>query len=139
MTTTAAGGKITGLLALTCDAAAGVTLAVGDWVEVTAAYTVNKQTSGTKPVIGVVTVGNVKRSGGAYPVANPGGQVTVDVSGFMVRTVKSAGAVTVGTLVGIAQASQKLAAAGAGVATIGVALTAATAVDQDVDVLVRGF
>jgi hypothetical protein len=139
MTTTAAGGKITGLLALTCDAAAGVTLAVGDWVEITANYTVNKQTTGTKPLLGVVTVGNVKRLGGAYPVANPGGQVTVDVPGFMVRTVKSAGAVTVGTRVGIAQATQKLAAAGAGVANIGIALTSASAVDQDVDVLVQGF
>lgn len=139
MTTTTAGGKITGLLALTCDAASGVSLVVGDWVEITAAYTVNKQTAGTKPLLGVVTVGNVKRLAGAYPVANPGGTVTVDVPGFMVRTVKSAGAVTVGTRVGIAQASQKLAAAGAGVANIGIALTAASAVDQDVDVLVQGF
>lgn len=137
MTTTAAGGKITGLLALTCVGTAA--LKVGDWVEITSAYTVAKQTTGTKPLLGVVTVGNVKRLAGAYPVDNAGGDVTVDVPGFMVRTVKSAGAVTAGVRVGIAQASQKLAPAGAGVANIGIALTAATAVDQDVDVLVQGF
>ncbi len=139
MTTTAAGGKITGLLALTCKAATGVSLVVGDWVEITAAYEVNKQTTGTKPILGVVTVGSVKRVAGAYPVANPGGDVTVDVPGFMVRTVKSSAAITAGTRVGIDQTNQKLKVAGTAVANIGIALTAATAADQDVDVLVQGF
>lgn len=137
MATTAAGGKITGLLALTFQTDAE--LEVGDWVEVVDAYEVAKQTTGTKPLVGVVTVANKTRVGNAYPEGNPGGNVTVDVPGFMVRTVKSAGAVTAGTRVGIAQASQKLAAAGTGVANIGIALTAATAADQDVDVLVQGF
>lgn len=137
MTTTTAGGKITGLLALTC--LTDVALAVGDFVHLVGNYKV-ALADGTKPVLGHVSVRNVKRTSSptstSYPVAaTPGGQVTVETPGFYVKThVAGAGGVTAGTDVGIGAAGALL-TAGAGVRTIGVALTTGAA-GAAVDVLV---
>lgn len=136
MTTTAAGGRITGLLALTCIGSYGA--AVGDFVHLSGDYTV-ALADGTKPVLGRVSVANVKRlstvTSSQFPVANPGGDVTVEVAGFYVTKMNSGGAITVGTAVGIG-AGGALLAAGAGVSTIGIALKGATGAGQAVDVLV---
>lgn len=133
MTTSAAGGKITGLLALTMVGTAA--LAVGDPVHVSADYTVVKA-DGTKPVIGHVSVSNVKRVAGAYPVGNAGGDVTVEARAFYIRTIVSGAAITVGTEVGIG-ASNTLVPAGSNVATIGVALMGAGASGTPIDVMVN--
>lgn len=134
MTTKTAGGKITGLLALTLEAQ--VALNIGDPVMVTGPYECGLA-DGSKPILGVVSVANVTRQAGAYPVAKVPGQVTVEARGLYVRKVKSAGAVAAGIAVGLNN-TQKLAADGAGVAHLGVSLMAATAANQDVDVLVGG-
>lgn len=135
MTTKKFGGRITGLLALTFEAT--VALAVGDPVEVSGDYTVIKAV-GTKPCIGHVAVANVKRDSvtAAYPVAKTPGDVTVEVRGFEVRTLTSGAAITAGTLVGW-NASSALVPAGAGVATIGVALQPAAGAAVKIDVLVQ--
>ena len=132
MTTKLAGGKITGLLALTLEAQ--VALEVGDPVMVTGNYECGLN-DGTKPCIGFVSVKNVKRQAGAFPVALVPGQVTVEARGVMVRKIKSAGALAAGIAVGT-NGAQKLAADGAGVAHVGVSLMAATAVDQWLDTLI---
>src|SRR4051812_29104720 len=128
MTTTAAGGKITGLLALTCKA--DTALNVGDFVMVTGPYTV-ALADGTKPVLGHVSVRNVKRVSDAntttFPVADfPGGQVTVEARGLYVKTHPAGAAIVAGVGVGI-DATGALVPDGANVAHIGVALTGAAA------------
>lgn len=135
MATKQAGGKITGLLALTLEAQ--VALAVSDPVMVTGDYECGLA-DGSKPIVGHVSVANVQRQAGTglYPVEKVPGDVTVEARGFSVRRIKSAGAVAAGIEVGQG-ANQKLAAVGAGVAKVGISLTAATAVDQWVDVLVQ--
>lgn len=137
MTTTTAGGKITGLLALTC--LTDVALAVGDFVHLVGNYKV-ALADGTKPVLGHVSVRNVKRTSSptstSFPVAaTPGGQVTVETPGFYVKTHPAgAGGVVAGQAVGIGAAGALLPVAG-GVREIGVALTTA-AVGVACDVLV---
>lgn len=136
MTTKTPGGKITGLLALTCEGAAG--LQVGDFVHLTGPYTVNLA-DGTKPVLGMVTVRNVKRVNDQWSttvgVANPGGQVTVEVAGFYVTRKAAGAAIAAGAACGIG-AGGALLTAGTGVQNIGVALTAATTAGDLIDVLV---
>jgi len=134
LATKTAKGKITGLLALTCEGA--VALNVGDPVMVSAAYTVIL-CDGTKPCLGNVSVANVKRgTDGQYPVVNPGGDVTVEALGLYVRTVSSGGIIGAGAQVGYG-AGGILVVAGAGVSTVGIALMPATAAGQLIDVLFK--
>lgn len=134
MTTKIPGGKITASFALTLESATA--LAQGDPVHITGPYECAKA-DGTKPVVGYVQVANVKRSAGAYPVANTPGDVTVEALGYGVKSFKSAGALAAGIRVGV-DGTGKLAAPGAGVANIGVTLTAAAGANSDVDVLLQG-
>lgn len=134
MATKRAGGKITGLLALGFESA--LALDLGDPVMVVGPYEV-ALCNGSKPCVGVVSVRNVKRGvNGEFPVDNPGGDVTVEMRGFYVRTVLSGAAITAGTEVGYGAAGT-LVPAGAGVSTVGVALMAATAAGQSIDVVFR--
>lgn len=136
MTTTTAGGKISGRIALTCIGPAA--LLEGDPVHLTDDYTV-ALADGTKPVLGHVTVRNVKRVAGAFPVDNPGGDVTVEARGLYVDTWIANGALTAGVLVGHGAApnQRKISPAGAGVSTVGIALMT-VADGEAVDVLVQG-
>lgn len=134
MTTKAAGGKITGLLALTLEAQ--VALNVGDPVMVTGPYECGLA-DGTKPVVGFVSVANKMRQAGAYPVNKVPGDVTVEARGYMVRSITSGGAITAGAPVGIG-AGGALLAVGAGVARIGIALMPAAGAGTKVDVLING-
>jgi hypothetical protein len=136
MTTKLAGGKITGLLALTLEAQ--VALEIGDPVMVTGDYECGLA-DGTKPVVGFCTVANkgttntiMSRTVGTPVVP---GDVTVDVRGYMVRTITSGGAFAAGVGVGI-DAAGDLVADGAGVAHVGVALLASTGAGERIDVLV---
>lgn len=135
MTTKSAGGKVTGILALTLEGQEA--LAIGDPVHITGDYECEKA-DGTKPVVGYVSVANVKRSTttGFYPTANVPGDVTVEAFGWSVRTFVSGGAITAGTKVGVS-ATSKLEAAD-GTNDVGIALTGAAGVDEDVDVLCTG-
>lgn len=137
MTNKNAGGRITGLLALTCEAA--VTLRVGDHVRLTGPYTVSLA-NGTDPVLGRVSVSSKKRTLGTESTGSDivygaaGTEVTVEVPGFAVHTHPASAAITAGTLVGM-NASGALAAAGAGVRTIGIALSTTTGAGQSLDYL----
>jgi hypothetical protein len=98
MTTKTAGGKITGILALTFEAQEA--LEVGDPVSVTGDYEVSK-CDATRPFIGIVSVANKGRAAsGAYPVAEVPGQCTVEVPGFYVRTGTAGAAIPAGVDVG---------------------------------------
>lgn len=137
MTTTAAGGKITGLLALTC--ATDVALAVGDFVHLVGDYKVGLA-DGTKAVLGHVSVRNVKRTSTAtsttFPVGDtPGGQVTVEARGLYVTTHNAGGTIAAGDKVGIG-AGNVLVVVATGVEPIGVALTGGTT-GNPIDVLVN--
>jgi len=132
MTTKTAGGKITGLLALTLEGTPA--LAVGDWVELSAAYTVILAT-GTKPVLGRVSVANVKRTSTSttttYPAPNATGAVTVETPGFAVYAETCDANVAVGDLIviGASGAVKPIASGVVNTSTekiIGVALTAAS-------------
>ncbi len=146
MTTKAAGGKITGLLALTMEANEGIPR--GNFVHIVGDYEV-APADGTRPVLGHVSVSNLRgRVSDQYStsVANPvtPGEVTVEARGFYVKMMPSAGVIEAGTEVGIGPAaagavvnSEAAVASGANVATIGIALTGASAAGQAIDVLVR--
>lgn len=137
MTTKLAGGKITGILALTMEASQA--LVVNDPVHVSANYTVSKA-DGTKPILGHVSVANVKReaNSGRYPVSNVPGDVTVEARGFSVRRMKSGAAVTVGSFVAVDATQRVVNAADSSVAgVVGIALMGSGAADVDIDVLVR--
>lgn len=130
MTTKAAGGKITGLLALTLEAQSA--LNVNDPVHITGDYMCDKA-DGTKPIVGFVSVANRRRGtyaegkAGLYPVNAVPGDVTVEARGYMVMTLTAGtGGVTAGNLVGVGAAGAIL-APGAGVANMGIALESATA------------
>lgn len=97
---------------------------------------------GSKPCIGYVSKRNVGRgtlaggNAGMYPVPVTPGDVTVEAFGHGVKDFPSTGAFAVGIAVGIG-ADSKLAAVGAGVTKIGIALQAATAANQQIDVLLQ--
>lgn len=132
MTTKSAGGKITGLLALTFEAQ--VAMEVGDPAMIVGDYEVGVA-DGSKPVVGFVSVANVGRNGPLYPVPNVPGDVTVEARGFYVRRFTSGGAFAAGVDVGV-NATGDLVAVGAGVARVGVSLMAAGGVGEDVDCLI---
>lgn len=130
--TSQAGGKISGLLALTFEAT--VALVANDPVHVVGDYQVAKA-DGSKPIVGSVDVGNVKRAGGVYPSANTPGTCTVEARGIAVRKYKSGAAVAAGIRVGFNNV-QKIVAMGAGVAEAGISLMGAGAADVDMDILI---
>ena len=136
MTTKASKGKITGHLALTCEAQ--VAMDVGDYVHVVGDYEV-ALADGSRPVLGKVSVANKGRQSNVMgtSVGNPvvPGDVTVEARGFNVDTITAAGAFGAGVEVGVGAAG--LVAAGAGVETIGISLMASTGAGDEVDVLVR--
>jgi hypothetical protein len=134
MTTSQAGGKITGILALTCSSATALTK--GDPVKIVGDYAVAKATA-LVPVIGYVSVANVRRSAstGFYPSPNATGDVTIEAIGFGVKTMVCAGALAAGIAVAI-DANGKVIAAN-GTSNIGVLLTASTGADDEADVLLR--
>lgn len=137
MATKTAGGRITGHLALTLEA--GVALQEGDYVMLTGDYTCGLA-DGTKPVIGHVSVRNVKRVSTAttdeYPVGNPGGDVTVEARGWNVHTKAAGAAFAAGVDVGV-NAAGALVPVAAGVAKVGVSLMASTGAGVLVDVLAQ--
>lgn len=134
MTTKTTGGKITGLLALTLEAQTA--LAVGAPVHISGPYECSLA-DGSKPVVGFVSVANVRRSAstGFYPSANAPGDVTVEARGLMVLTFTAAVAVAAGVAVGINNA-QKIVIDAGGVAHVGITLTATGGANLPVDVLV---
>lgn len=141
MTTKLSGGKITGLLALSCEAQyAGE---IGDYVHVTGDYEVNLA-DGTKPTLGKVSVANKKRVGSDFPVADNPGPVTVEARGLFVDTVVSGGVIAAGA--GIrpdpANPGRKFlavnqATAAEVAAQVGIALTGAGAANTKFDALFR--
>lgn len=144
MTTKTAGGKITGLLALTVESGGSYSAAVNDWVELSADY-VCVLATGTKQVLGRVSVKNVKRTSSAtstsFPVANPGGPLTVEVAGFAVYTEVADATIVAGDIVviGAAGVTKAIATGVVPSATekiIGIALTSATATNT-FDLLAR--
>lgn len=140
MTTTSAGGKITGLLALTCTT--DIALQVGDFVHLVGDYKV-ALADGSKPVLGHVSVRNVKRAlgddttGSSFPVASTPGDVTVEVPGFYVKTHAADAAIAAGQPVGIGAGGDLVVDPGDGtVGHVGLALTSAAAAGTLIDVLV---
>lgn len=135
MVTKNSGGKITGLLALTCEAQEA--LEIGDWVHVVGDYEVEKA-DGSTPVVGRISVTNKGRvssvMGTSVGNAVVPGAVTVEAIGYMVQTVEAGATIAAGEEVGIGAGG--VVPVGAGVASIGVALTGG---DEDdlIDVLVR--
>lgn len=141
MVTKASGGQITGLLALTFEAESA--LAAGDPVMGSGDYECDKY-DGTSPFLGICSVPNVKRTDGAFPTANTPGACTVEVPGYFVREVVANAAVTAGKYVVIDATSRKykMFTAGGTYNTadrdreiVGIALTAAAALDDKIDVL----
>lgn len=132
MTTKLSGGRITGVVALTCQAQ--VATAVGDFVHVTGPYEV-ALADGTKPIIGYVSVKNSVRVGPTRTAEVPG-DVTVEARGWGVKKHNSGAAITAGAEVGI-DGTGALVAVGTGVAKVGIALMAATGAGQAIDVLIQ--
>lgn len=124
MTTKSAGGKITGLLALTVEAQEA--LDVGDVVHLVGDYEV-EIADATKRTLGVVTVANKGRVSSVMgtSVGNPvvPGDVTVDVPGFMVRTMTLGGTVAAGDPVGLNGAGEAITVAAGHISEFGIALT----------------
>lgn len=102
MTTKRSGGNITGLLALTVEQ----TEECEPWtaVHVTGDYEV-EPADGTKPILGLVSVGAYGRVGTGLgtSVGNPivPGQITVEAIGLMVRRLTLGGTVAAGVEVGV--------------------------------------
>jgi hypothetical protein len=138
MATKRSGGRITGRLALTCEAA--VALQIGDYVHLTGDYTVGLA-DGTKPVLGHVSVRNVKRestpTSDTFPVGAPGKDVTVEARGFDVHVHVAAAAIAAGDSVGVSGTAGLVPVAVDSPAKVGIALTGATAPGQRVDVLMN--
>lgn len=137
MVTKQAGGKITGLLALTMEAQEAIR--VGDFVHITGDYEV-EIADGTRPVLGHVSVSNHNRrvsDAFSTSVANPAvpGDVTVEARGYYVKTATAGGTIEAGTAVGVGAAST-IVASGAGVTNIGIALTGAVE-GEELDILVN--
>lgn len=136
MTTKAAGGRITGLLALTFEAQEA--LQVGDAVQLSGDYEVEKA-DGTKFIVGHVSVANVKRDRvtSQYPVSNVPGDVTVEVRGFEVRRGNTGEAITAGSPVGEDAAGDLVEVLIGDINYIGTALMGSAGADESIDVLVR--
>lgn len=96
------GNKITGLLALTCEAQEATS--VGDPVHLTGPMEV-ELADGTKPVLGYVSVANTKRTNSLMgtSVGNPlvPGPVTVETPGFFVRDMVAGATIEAGEEVGV--------------------------------------
>lgn len=112
MTTKAAGGKITGLLALTMEAQEATSL--GDYVHIIGDYEV-AIADGTKPVLGRVSVSNRKgRVSTAYSTSTANaivpGDVTVEARGFYVTEEVASGVITAGDSVVVGATGQSVAA-----------------------------
>lgn len=148
MTTKKAGGKITGLLALTMEAQ--VALRVGELVHITGDYEVTRA-DGTRPVLGHISVSNHNRrisDAFSTSVDNPEvpGDVTVEARGLYVKDFVADGVIAAGTRVRAvvaADGTSRVAAFDAAVAgadvslVVGVALTGAAAAGERIDVLVN--
>lgn len=138
--TTAAGGKITGILALTFETTTNLEL--GTPVHVSGDYRV-AAADGTKQIVGIVSVPNKKRVLGAFPSFYTPGVVTVEAQGFGVRKLVANAAIVAGDRVRVAAGTGKVAAANPTgtyaqndhIGVIGIALMAASGVDQVLDVL----
>lgn len=135
MATKTAGGQTTHAKSLGLTFEAQVAMEVGDGVRITGPYECNKP-DGVAAIIGVVKVANKKHSGGVFPSAQVPGDVTVEVRGYTVETLKSAVAITAGAEVGY-NAANELRPVAAGVIKVGVALTSTTGANQDIDVLLQ--
>lgn len=132
MTTKTAGGKITGLLALSLEAQ--VALEVGDPAMVSGDYECVLAT-GASPTLGHVSVANkAPVRGVANRPAEVPGPVTVEAKGFYVRTVLSGGAIPAGSGVAYGAAGALLAVA-VGDARDGIALMEASGAGERIDVL----
>ncbi len=114
MTTKNFGGKITGLLALTLEAQFAAE--IGDWVELSDDYEVVKAT-GTKPILGKVSVANKKRISSTMgsSVGNPSvpGDVTVEAPGFFVSLETADETIAPGDQIAVIAGSKMVTAASA--------------------------
>lgn len=141
MTTTISGGVISGRIALTmqCQYAA----ALGDAVSGGPSDYQCQQFNGTLPIVGTVTMPNVRRGTGAlagtYPQPNVPGDVTVDAKGHSVHQyVSGATAFAAGAAVGLNATMQVVPYTGAAnTQPLGVALNGSSASGTTVDVLVQ--
>jgi hypothetical protein len=135
MTTKTAGGKITGLLALSYEAE--VALEIGDPVMGSGDYECVLN-DGTKPVIGHVSVANKEpvRGVATRPAQVPG-PVTVEAIGFYVRKVVAGGVIAAGAPVGYNATGDLVAVVLGDPAECGVALVAAAQAGDKIDVLFR--
>lgn len=136
MTTKLAGGKITGILALTMEATVG--LDVGDFVHVNGDYTVTIA-DGTKAVLGRCSVSNKKSVSTPFSrtvgVDNVPGDVTIEARGLSVEACVSGDVIPAGSPVGIANNVVTVCLPD-DINKLGTALMAATAAGQTIDVLV---
>jgi hypothetical protein len=133
MTTKTAGGRITGLLALSMEAQDA--FEVGDAVIVTGDYEVDVP-DGSSPILGHVSVANKTPTHGvATRAPEVPGPVTVEAIGFYVRKCVAGGTIAAGAAVGYDNAGV-LKAAGSGVVTCGLALMGG-ALNDEIDVLFR--
>lgn len=151
MATKTVGGKITGLLALTCEAQ--VDLEIGDNVMLTGPYEV-ELADGTAPVLGRVSVANKGRVGATFPDHITPGDCTVEARGWYVAKCVSGAAITAGQYVyndpdndgkkvlGLDSTPAEFANLAAATTyvtlmnhVIGIALTSADSADDDIDVL----
>lgn len=132
MTTKTAGGRITGLLALSCEAE--VALQKGDPVMVVGDYEV-ALADGTKPMLGSVGVANkAPVHGVATRPAQVPGPVTIEARGFYVQTRIASAAFAAG--VGLRHgAAGALVAAAAGERIDCISLVHSTAAGQKIDVI----
>lgn len=97
MTTKLAGGKITGLLALSVEAQAA--LEIGDPTMITGPYEVGLM-DGSRPLLGHVSVANKGRSGSTFPASIVPGPCTVEALGLYVRTCPAGADIDAGEAVG---------------------------------------
>lgn len=136
MTTKTAGGRITGLLAITLEAQ--VALAKGDPVMITGDYECGLA-DGTKPHFGTVSVANkAPVRGVATRPAEVPGDVTVEARCFYVRTRIAAGAIAAGVGFRHTTAGAIIAvpvdATGIAARLDGIVLSGATGAGQKIDV-----
>lgn len=145
MVTKQAGGKITGLLALTMEAQ--VALSVGDFVHIVGDYEV-ALADGTKPVLGHASVSNrYGRESTAFTTATAQavvpGSCTVEARGFYVKTTFADGAIAAGAAVvinatgGVRQYAPGATPPDTPDQIFAIALTGAAAAGEQIDILVR--